>query len=61
MADPSVDDGVDLGGRLNSAIWGLAGAAGLFLALRLYCKIWRTRKLWWDDHFLVIAFVSPDV
>lgn len=44
--------------RLLVTIWVLLGLAGAFLALRLYCKFSRHRGAWWDDWFLVGAFVS---
>lgn len=48
----------DVGPYLVRVIWVLAGLSGLFLGLRLYSKLWRGRPLWWDDHFLVAAWVS---
>lgn len=44
--------------RLLITIWVLLGIAAVFLALRLYCKFSRHRGAWWDDWFLVGAFVS---
>ena len=44
--------------RLLVTIWVLLGLAAVFLALRLYCKFSRHRGAWWDDWFLVGAFVS---
>ena len=55
------DDGLsheDLGPRLNTVFWLLTSLATLFLALRIYCKFHRGRSLWWDDHFLIAAWVS---
>lgn len=31
--------------------------SGLFLVLRLYCKVDRSRGLWWDDYVLIAAWV----
>lgn len=45
------------GARLNGVGWGLTAAAGVMLFLRVYCKLWRCRGLWWDDHFLIISWV----
>ncbi|KAK4153813.1 hypothetical protein C8A00DRAFT_43316 [Chaetomidium leptoderma] len=56
-----VDDGLtheDLGPQLNLVFWLLTGLATVFLILRLYCKFHRSRSLWWDDHFLIAAWVS---
>ncbi|KAK4460444.1 hypothetical protein QBC42DRAFT_180934 [Cladorrhinum samala] len=38
-------------------IWSLFGLSTVFLALRVYCKIWRSRGLWWDDHILVASWL----
>ncbi|KAL2837005.1 hypothetical protein BJY01DRAFT_221415 [Aspergillus pseudoustus] len=46
------------GTRLIASCWSLAAAAGILLALRVYCKLWRGRGLWWDDHMLIISWVS---
>lgn len=54
------DDGLtheDLGPQLNLVFWLLTGLSLVFLSLRLYCKIYRGRSLWWDDHFLVASWV----
>jgi hypothetical protein len=48
----------NVGPYLLRVVWALAGVSGLFLGLRLYSKLWRQRPLWWDDHFLVAAWVS---
>lgn len=70
LATRDPDDGLahdNLGPQFNVAIWVLTGAAALFLALRLYCKFIRRKKLWWDDWVLLASFVRlppvlyPDV
>ncbi|KAI3326452.1 hypothetical protein HD806DRAFT_532085 [Xylariaceae sp. AK1471] len=38
--------------------WMLTAFAGLFLGLRLYCKLSRRRGLWWDDYLLIVSFIS---
>ncbi len=56
----AVDDGEihkDLGWQLNLVFWILTSLATIFLALRVYCKFLRGRKLWWDDHFLIASWV----
>lgn len=56
-----VDDGLpheDLGLQLNLVFWLLTSLATVFLALRLYCKFHRGRRLWWDDYFLIASWVS---
>lgn len=32
--------------------------SGIFLGLRLYCKVIRRRGFWWDDHVLIASWVS---
>ena len=44
--------------RLMVTLWGLLGIATAFLVLRLYLKFSRHRGAWWDDWFLVGAWVS---
>ncbi|CRK38356.1 hypothetical protein BN1708_007745 [Verticillium longisporum] len=44
--------------RLLAACWSLAAAAVILLSLRLYCKVWRGRGLWWDDHLLIASWIS---
>ena len=39
-------------------IWTLTGLATLFLGLRIYCRQWRLRGLWWDDYILSAAWVT---
>ncbi|KAH8734212.1 hypothetical protein BGZ61DRAFT_442291 [Ilyonectria robusta] len=46
------------GTRLIASCWTLTAAAAILLFLRLYCKLWRGRGLWWDDHLLIIAMVA---
>jgi len=44
--------------RLNIAIWILNAASLVFVGLRVYCKSFRSRKLWWDDWILVLSWVG---
>jgi hypothetical protein len=43
---------------LNLTVWFLTGIASMFLALRIYAKIWRRRPLWWDDYVLIAGWVA---
>jgi hypothetical protein len=45
------------GPQTVAAVWALASLATVFLAMRLYCKIWRSRGLWWDDVVLILSWV----
>ena len=56
----TADDGqahVDYGPQLNLVFWLLTSLSLIFLGLRLYCKIYRGRNLWWDDHLLIASWV----
>jgi len=46
------------GPQLNATVWSLTALSLGFLVLRLYSKLWRRRKLWWDDYVLVAGWVS---
>ncbi|KAL1836438.1 hypothetical protein VTJ49DRAFT_5147 [Mycothermus thermophilus] len=46
----------DIGPSSAASIWALTGSATIFIILRFYCKIWRSRGLWWDDLVLVISW-----
>ncbi|TDZ33442.1 hypothetical protein C8035_v011848 [Colletotrichum spinosum] len=48
----------DYGPSLLATVWGLGALAGIFMGLRLYCKFTRQRGLWWDDHYMIAAWVS---
>jgi hypothetical protein len=41
------------------AIWVVTVVSGVFLGLRVYCKLTRHRSMWWDDYFLILSWVSP--
>ncbi|KAK4038326.1 hypothetical protein C8A01DRAFT_48028 [Parachaetomium inaequale] len=59
QSGPSAQDGNNnLGPYLNRVVWSLAALSGLFLGLRVYCKLLRRRQLWWDDHFLIASWVA---
>lgn len=56
--DMSALAAVDNGPQLNATIWALTAVSTLFLGLRVYCKLWRQRRLRWDDWFLAAGWVS---
>jgi hypothetical protein len=45
------------GPKLNAIVWALTGISGLVLGLRIYCRLLRRKGLWWDDAFLIAAWV----
>lgn len=49
------------GPQLNFTVWFLTALSALFLALRVYCKFFRHRGLWWDDYVLILAWVRHPV
>ncbi|ENH71286.1 hypothetical protein FOQG_13585 [Fusarium oxysporum f. sp. raphani 54005] len=46
-----------LGATIIAVCVSLTLLAGLFLGLRLYCKIIRHRGFWWDDYILIAAWI----
>jgi hypothetical protein len=47
-----------LGPALAGTTWMLAAIATIFLALRIYCKLSRGLRLWWDDWILLAAWIT---
>ena len=43
--------------RLLWAIWAFIIGSAVFLGLRIYCKLSRSRALWWDDRLLAASWV----
>jgi hypothetical protein len=43
---------------MNAAIWALTAVPAFFLGLRIYCKIWRRKPMWWDDYILIVSWVA---
>ncbi|KAI6778463.1 uncharacterized protein J7T54_000358 [Emericellopsis cladophorae] len=48
----------DRGAQILASLWSLTAAAAILLFLRLYCKLCRAKGLWWDDHVLILSWVS---
>ena len=44
--------------ELNSSIWMLIALSGVFIGMRISCKYFRRRIMWWDDYFLIVSWVS---
>lgn len=62
MADeaiPTEAETVNTGPMINIVIWVVTVAATVFLALRLYCKISRKKRPWYDDYVLIASWVCP--
>lgn len=47
----------DRGPAFTAVSWALTALASVLLGLRLYCKLFSGRRLWWDDWILVAAWV----
>ncbi|KAK4445941.1 hypothetical protein QBC34DRAFT_357576 [Podospora aff. communis PSN243] len=43
---------------MRVTLWILVSVSLLFLALRIYCKRLKSRSLWYDDHFLIAAWLA---
>jgi hypothetical protein len=44
-----------------SAMWSMVAVSTVFLALRVYCRAFRVRAMWWDDYLLIGGWASsPD-
>jgi hypothetical protein len=50
------DDGSKRPGLIVT-FWILAVVSGMMMGLRLYCKVWRSRGLWWDDYTMLLSWV----
>ncbi|KAK4149363.1 hypothetical protein C8A00DRAFT_47010 [Chaetomidium leptoderma] len=50
-------DNDDRGAIILAATWTLTSLSGLFLAVRIFCKLRTKRRLWWDDHVLVVSWL----
>ncbi|GAB1317012.1 Rhodopsin domain-containing protein [Madurella fahalii] len=55
LTPPDALDHSDRGPLFLALSWSLTALAGLFLALRLYCKLSTGRRLWWDDWVLIAS------
>ncbi|PKS08085.1 hypothetical protein jhhlp_005360 [Lomentospora prolificans] len=60
MANKANKDGpvADYSPMLEGSIWSMTIVSGLFLGLRVFAKVSQKRSLWWDDHFLIVSWVS---
>jgi hypothetical protein len=47
------------GVTIIAVLWSMIVVSLIVLVLRLYSKIARTRHVWWDDYFIIGAWVSP--
>lgn len=50
-------DNTDYGSFVQVSMWSALAISALPLSMRLYCKIYK-RLLWWDDHLLLLSWVS---
>ncbi|EAQ90396.1 hypothetical protein CHGG_02331 [Chaetomium globosum CBS 148.51] len=44
-----------IGPGTAASIWALFALATAFIVLRIYCKIWQSRGIWWDDLTMFLA------
>lgn len=45
------------GVTIVGVLWSMVAFSGVFLGLRLYSKLARSRQLWWDDYLIIVAWV----
>ncbi len=43
---------------LTGVSWALASLAITFVTLRIYCRVFITRNMWWDDWAIILTMVS---
>ena len=48
------------GPKLLQTIWILRSISTIVVGLRIYTKIRKTRRLYWDDALMVLALVSKN-
>jgi hypothetical protein len=53
-----MDFAANQGPRIIAATSALTALATVFLVLRVYCKLYNARRLWWDDYALGLSWVS---
>ena len=49
------------GPKLLQTIWILSCISTIVVGLRIYTKIRKTRRLYWDDALMVLALVSEEL
>ncbi|KAK4204536.1 hypothetical protein QBC40DRAFT_303418 [Triangularia verruculosa] len=47
----------DRGPIVSRTVWAFLAFSTVFIALRVYCKKWRSRGLWWDDYVLIVSWL----
>jgi hypothetical protein len=47
----------DNGPVIAGTTWALTLLCGSFLGLRIYAKLSRKQRLWWDDYVLIVSWV----
>lgn len=45
--------------KILASCWTVGVLSSVMIALRIYCKHMRSRRLWYDDYILITAWVSP--
>jgi len=48
----------DRGPSVLAAIWTVTALATLFIAIRVYCKFLKSKRLYWDDAVLIASYAS---
>ena len=53
-----LDGDVNRNTVLTCLSWALASLALTFVTLRIYCRVFITRNMWWDDWAIILTLVS---
>lgn len=48
---------VDRNTTLTGVSWALASLATIFVTLRIYCRVFVTRNMWWDDWAIILTMI----
>ena len=47
----------DRGAEINIVLWVLVVLSTIFVGMRVFCKRWTGKSLWWDDYTLMASWV----
>ena len=53
-----LDGDVNRNTVLTGVSWALASLALTIVTLRIYCRVFITRNMWWDDWAMILTLVS---
>ena len=53
----TIPTGESHGPLARSILWVMVSVSAVFLGLRIFCKFFKNRRLWWDDYVLIASWV----